>query len=601
MVFPLPPRKLRVLDSSTVPSGTRRFETFAFALPAASDAPDMLDFLLRLADPSSVGGNILIYAFVITCGLALGRIRLFGVSLGVTFVLFMGLAVGHFGFVPNPTVLGFLRDFGLILFVFFIGLQVGPSFFSSFRAGGLELNGLALFGILLSIALTVALAFAFSGSVDLAQMLGVYYGAVTNTPGLGATQEALKALDYTGPDIAVAYACAYPLAVIGIIGTAILIRKVFSIDLAEEERLWSLHETEQNAAPITFYVEAANGYLEDRTIEVIRKVINRPFVVSRRFNEAEGLVSPGPKTRVHVGDVLRVVAQEENKEAIVAFFGKERTDVDLTSEHSPISSQHILITDPAINGQRIRDLHLANYDGVNVTRVYRAGMEIFPYQNLHLHLGDRLVVVGPERAVKRLAGVLGNQEKKLDHPNIISVFVGIALGILAGSLPIALPGIPVALKLGLAGGPLIVAILLGRYGPSLHLVTYTTNSASLMLRELGIAFFLASVGLAAGNGFADAFVNGSGLLFMGLGFLVTVLPLVAVGVAARLIFRMNYHSIVGLLSGLTTNPPALAYAATLSEKNSSAVAYSTIYPLAMFMRILSGQIVLLLFWSSVAG
>ena len=261
----------------------------------------MLDFLLRLADPSTVGVNMLIYAFVITCGLALGRIRLFGVSLGVTFVLFMGLAVGHFGFVPNPTVLGFLRDFGLILFVFFIGLQVGPSFFSSFRAGGLELNGLALFGILLSVALTVALAFAFSGSVDLAQMLGVYYGAVTNTPGLGATQEALAALDYTGPDIAVAYACAYPLAVIGIIGTAILIRKVFSIDLAEEERLWSLHETEQNAAPITFYVEAANGYLEDRTIEVIRKVINRPFVVSRRYNEAEGLVSPGPKTRVHVG------------------------------------------------------------------------------------------------------------------------------------------------------------------------------------------------------------------------------------------------------------------------------------------------------------
>lgn len=558
----------------------------------------MLDTLRTLTDPSTFAGNLLIYALVISVGTALGRLRVFGVSLGVTFILFAGLAAGHFGLTPNPTILGFLRDFGLMLFVFFIGLQVGPSFFSSFRAGGLQLNALCLLGILLSVAVTIGLWAAFGGRIPLADMLGVHYGAVTNTPGLGAVQEALSVLGWTGADPAVAYACAYPLAVVGIIGTAVAVRWGWRIDPAEEDRRWEASESEQHAAPITFYVEAANEYLEDKPIKVIRQVIGRPFVISRRFNEAEGLMSPGPNTRIKVGDLLRCVALEEHKEAVVAFFGRERTDVDLTSEHSPVHSSHILITDPSVNGQRIRDLHLSHYDGTNVTRIYRAGMELFPYPDLHLHLGDRLVVVGPERAIARLAGVLGNQEKKLDHPNVISVFVGIILGILAGSVPIAIPGIPAALKLGLAGGPLVVAILLGRFGPSLKLATYTTNSASLMLREIGISFFLASVGLAAGPGFVAAFTGGDGFLFMGLGLVVTLLPLWIVAAAARIGLKMNYHSIVGLLAGMTTNPPALAHAATLSEKNSAAVAYSTVYPLAMFLRILCGQIVLLLFWTA---
>ena len=559
---------------------------------------ETLESLRLLADPATFAGNLLVYALVISVGTALGRLRVFGVSLGVTFILFAGLAAGHFGFTPNPVILGFLRDFGLMLFVFFIGLQVGPSFFSSFRAGGLQLNALCLFGIVLSVVVTIALWAAFAGRIPLAEMLGVHYGAVTNTPGLGAVQEALSVLGWTGADPAVAYACAYPLAVVGIIGTAVAVRWVWRIDPAEEDRRWEASESEQHAAPITFYVEASNGYLEDKPIKVIRQVIGRPFVISRRYNETEGLMSPGPNTRVKVGDVLRCVALEEHKEEVVAFFGRERTDVDLTSEHSPVHSSLILITEPSVNGLRIQDLHLSHYDGTNVTRIYRAGMELFPYQNLHLHLGDRLVVVGPERAVARLAGVLGNQEKKLDHPNVISVFVGIALGILAGSIPIVIPGIPAALKLGLAGGPLVVAILLGRFGPSLKLATYTTNSASLMLREIGISFFLASVGLAAGPGFVAAFTGGDGFLFMGLGLIVTLVPLWVVAAAARIGLRMNYHSIVGLLAGMTTNPPALAHAATLSEKNSAAVAYSTVYPLAMFLRILTGQIVLLLFWTA---
>lgn len=473
-----------------------------------------------LTSPTSIAHIVLVYALVISVGLALGRIKVFGVSLGVTFVLFVGLAAGHFGMAIEPHVLTFLRDFGLILFIFFIGLQVGPSFFSSFKSGGIILNGLAAGAVVLSILVTILLWALTAGLIDLPTMLGVHFGAVTNTPGLGATQEALAVMGWQGADIAVAYACAYPLGVVGIIVSAIIIRIIFRVNLAEED-----------------------------------------------------------------------------KAGIVAFFGKEALGVDLQIQHSPIHSETVLVTDPKVNGLKISDLHLSHYDGLNITRLFRAGMELFPYRSIHLQLGDRLRVVGPERAIMRFTAHVGNQSHKLDHPNIISIFVGIALGILAGILPIAIPGIPVPVKLGLAGGPLIVAILLGRYGPNLRLATYTTNSASLMLRELGIAFFLASVGLAAGDGFLQAFVSGEGFAYMALGLCITMLPLLVVGYVARKFFSLNYLSIVGMMAGTTTDPPALAYAATLSEKNSSAVAYSTVYPLAMFLRILTGQALLLIFWA----
>lgn len=558
----------------------------------------MPEILQAVADPNTFAGTLLIYAVVIALGTALGRIRVAGISLGVTFILFAGLAAGHFGFIPNPTILGFLRDFGLMLFVFFIGLQVGPSFFSSFKAGGVQLNALALLGIFLSAAVTIALWYALGERAALPEMLGMHYGAVTNTPGLGAVQEALSLLGWNGADPAVAYACAYPLAVVGIIGTAAAIRWVGRIDIAEEDRKWEMEAAEANKAPISFCVQATNEYLENKPIAIIREVIGRPFVISRRWNEKEGLMSPGPATRIMVGDILRVVALEEYKEAVVAFFGSEKKNLDFSREDSPIASRRALITNPKINGLRVSDLHLSNYEGTNITRIYRAGMELFPYPQLHLHLGDRVVVVGPEKDVERLAAHLGNEEKMLDHPNVISVFVGIALGILVGSIPLALPGIPAPLKLGLAGGPLVVAILLGRWGPSLKLATYTTNSASLMLRELGISFFLASVGLAAGPGFVQAFTGGDGFLYMGLGVIVTIVPLVVIAFIARAWLGMNYHAIVGLLAGTTTNPPALAYAATLSDKNSAAVAYATVYPMAMFLRILTGQLLLLIFWTA---
>ena len=556
----------------------------------------MDQFSQLLFDSQSVGHILLVYAFVISLGMTLGRIKVFGVSLGVTFVLFVALAVSYMGVTVNGTVMNFLRDFGLILFVFFIGLQVGPSFFSSFRSGGLQLNLLTILAVILSVLLTVLLWFIFRDTVDLPQMLGVHYGAVTNTPGLGATQEALDMLGYTGENIAVGYACAYPLGVVGIIGSAILLRFIFKIDVKEEDRHWEEEANANSAAPIFFHVEIVNEGVDNRTIRDVREFIQRPFICSRILHDGQ-ITSPHADMKLHVGDKCRIVAGAEDKDAIIAFFGHETLDCDLATEHSPLISRNIRITKEKVNGMRMSELHLSRFDGVNITRVFRSGMTLFPYPNLHLQLGDQVYCVGPARSIARLADRLGNQEQKLDHPNIISIFLGIMLGIFLGYLPIAIPGMPVALKLGLAGGPLIVAILLGYWGPHFKLVTYTTHSANLMLRELGIALFLASVGLGAGDKFVAALVHGNGPLYVVLGVVITMVPLLIVGMIARLKLKMNYHSIVGLLAGATTDPPTLAYANTLSEKDSSAIAYSTVYPMAMFLRILSGQMTLVLLWS----
>ena len=558
-----------------------------------------MDWLISLfSNPNSIAHILFVYSIVIALGMGLGRIKIFGVSLGVTFVLFTGLLLNYLGMKIDPTVLGFIRDFGLILFVFFIGLQVGPSFFASFKSGGIVLNGLMILAVVLSVAVTIVLYFFFSNTVSLAQMLGVHYGAVTNTPGLGATQEALAQLNYQGEDIAVAYACAYPLGVVSIIGTAIALRFIFKIDMKEEDQHWEAEEKASNHVSIFFHVHVTNKALEGRKIGDIRAFIARPFICSRIQHNGE-ITSPNSESIVHVGDLIRVVSGEENKDAIVAFFGEEDTKADLATEHSPITSKRLSVTRPEINGLTVGDLHLSHSDGVNITRVYRAGMQLFPYQNLHIQMGDELYCVGPINSIKRLEDRLGNKVKRLEHPNLIAIFIGIAIGILFGSLPIAIPGMPVPLKLGLAGGPLIIAILLGRFGSLFRLVTYTTSSANLMLRELGISLFLASVGLAAGENFVDALLVGNGPLYVVLGLFVTIIPLLTVGCIARHFFHINYHSIVGLMAGATTDPPTLAYAATLSEKNSSAVAYSTVYPLAMFLRILTGQLVLLVMWSFV--
>ena len=556
-------------------------------------------FLQLVTDGDSIGHILLVYAVVIALGMALGRVRVLGVSLGVTLVLFVALAASYLGVAVNPTVMGFLRDFGLILFVFFIGLQVGPSFFASFKSGGLALNGLTILAVVLSIAITVIFFFALKGTVTLPQMLGVHFGAVTNTPGLGATQEALDMLGYTGENIAVAYACAYPLGVVGIIVSAIALRVIFRINLKDEDRHWDEEASANSDAPIFFHVEVTNDGIDKKTIRDIRSLIGRAFICSRVLHDGV-ITSPRPDTVIHVHDTLRIVAASEAREAIIAFCGHEAKGVDLATAHSPLISRNILISKGEVNGMRLGELHLSRYDGVNITRVFRAGMTLFPYQNLHLQMGDQVYCVGPERSIERLADRLGNQVQKLDHPNIISIFLGIALGIILGFIPIAIPGMPVPLKLGLAGGPLIVAILLGYFGPHFKLVTYTTHSANLMLREMGIALFLASVGLSAGDKFVAALIDGNGPIYVLTGLVITVVPLIIVGLIARIRYSMNYHLIVGLLAGATTDPPTLAYANTISEKDSSAIAYSTVYPLAMFLRILSGQLILLALWSFAA-
>lgn len=559
-----------------------------------------MDWLRALfTDTNAVAHIILVYALVVALGTLLGRLKVAGISLGVTFVLFVGLAAGHFGLtVPEP-VLFFIRDFGLTLFIFFVGLQVGPSFFSSFKSGGLVLNLLTVMIVLLGIVVTVVLWFLLKDWVSLPQMLGVHYGAVTNTPGLGATQEALDLLHYEGETIAVAYACAYPLGVVGAIFSAVLLRKIFSIDLAEEDKHWETEEKEHNREPIFFHVEVTNPAVAGKTLGAIREFTGRSFICSRILSKGE-LSSPTAETVVQEGDVLRIVAAPEDRLPVTAFFGGEKQGVDLATEKSPLATRTILITREKFSGMTLKALALNQMDGVNITRVFRAGMTLFPYSNLHLQVGDQVYCVGPEPALQRLETLLGNKMKKLYHPNIFTIFVGLAFGIVLGSIPIAVPGMPAPLKLGLAGGPLIVAILLGRFGNFARLVTYTTQSASLMMREIGISLFLASVGLAAGESFVAAITQGNGLLYVLLGLFVTLIPLLVVGVVARKVFHINFHSIVGLMAGATTDPPALAYAATLSEKNSSSVAYSTVYPLAMFLRILTGQLLLVLLWGFIS-
>lgn len=549
---------------------------------------DWLESLLW--DPSSVAHIVCLYAFVISVGVLLGKIKIFGVSLGVTFVLFAGILMGHFGFTGETHILHFIREFGLILFVFCIGLQVGPSFFTSFKKGGMTLNMLAVGIVALNIAVALGIYF-IDGSIDLPMIVGILYGAVTNTPGLGAAQEALNQLNYTGDPIALGYACAYPLGVVGIIGSIIAIRYICRVNLKKEETELNTQEADMKHMPHMLHLEVRNEAIDGKRLLQIKDFLGRPFVCSRiRHN---GHVSiPNQDTEFHIGDQLFIVCSEEDAEAVTAFIGKE-IQVDWEKQDTPMVSRRILVTKSEINGKKLGSLHFRSMYGVNVTRVNRSGMDLFADPNLTLQVGDRVMVVGQQDAVERVAGVLGNQLKRLDTPNIVTIFVGIFFGILLGSLPIAFPGMPTPVKLGLAGGPLVVAILIGRFGYKLHLVTYTTMSANLMLREIGIVLFLASVGIEAGAHFVQTVVDGSGLLYVGYGVLITVLPLLIIGIIARLYCKVNYFTLMGLIAGSNTDPPALAYSNQASGNDAPSVGYSTVYPLTMFLRILAGQMILL--------
>ncbi|WP_307759514.1 putative transporter [uncultured Mediterranea sp.] len=545
-----------------------------------------------LWDPASVAHIVCLYAFVISLGVLLGKIKFFGVSLGVTFVLFTGILMGHFGFTGEIHILHFLREFGLILFVFCIGLQVGPSFFSSFKKGGMTLNLLAVGIVLLNIVVTLAIYFLANGRVELPMMIGILYGAVTNTPGLGAAQEALNQLNYTGEPIALGYACAYPLGVVGIIGSIIAIRYIFRISLAKEDEQIKVQDNDTKHKPHNMHLEVRNESINGKTLLQVKDFLGRPFVCSRIRHEGHVSI-PNHETVFYTGDQLFIVCSEEDAEAITAFIGKE-IQVDWEKQDMPMVSRRILVTKSEINGKKLGSMHFRSMYGVNVTRVNRSGMDLFADPNLVLQVGDRVMVVGQQDAVERVAGVLGNQLKRLDTPNIVTIFVGIFMGIILGSLPIAFPGMPTPVKLGLAGGPLVVAILIGRFGHKLKLVTYTTMSANLMLREIGIVLFLASVGIEAGEHFVQTVVHGDGLLYVGYGFLITVIPLLIIGAVARLYFKVNYFTLMGLIAGSNTDPPALAYAnQVVSGNDAAAVGYSTVYPLSMFLRIIAGQMILL--------
>ena len=543
-----------------------------------------------LWDPSSVAHIVCLYAFVISVGVLLGKIKIFGVSLGVTFVLFAGILMGHFGFTGETHILHFIREFGLILFVFCIGLQVGPSFFSSFKKGGMRLNMLAVGIVLLNIAVALSIYF-IDGGIDLPMIVGILYGAVTNTPGLGAAQEALNQINYTGDPIALGYACAYPLGVVGIIGSIIAIRYICRVNLKKEEQELNTQEADVKHQPHMLHLEVRNESISGKTLLQIKDFLGRPFVCSRIRHEGHVSI-PNHEPIFHVGDQLFIVCSEEDAEAVAAFIGKE-IHVDWEKQDTPMVSRRILVTKSEINGKKLGSLHFRSMYGVNVTRINRSGMDLFADPNLVLQVGDRVMVVGQQDAVERVAGVLGNQLKRLDTPNIVTIFVGIFLGILLGSLPITFPGMPTPVKLGLAGGPLVVAILIGRFGHKMHLVTYTTMSANLMLREIGIVLFLASVGIEAGEHFVQTVVEGSGLLYVGYGFLITVIPLLIIGMISRFYCKVNYFTLMGLIAGSNTDPPALAYANQTSGNDAPAVGYSTVYPLTMFLRILAGQMILL--------
>ncbi len=546
----------------------------------------------------SVAHIALLYAVVIAVGVYLGKIKFWGISLGVTFVLFAGIVAGHIGFTAPLPILTFIQDFGLILFVFMIGMQVGPGFFESFGTAGIKLNGLAATGILLNILVMFACYYIFfdtSNPINLPMMVGTLYGAVTNTPGLGAANEALQSVFPNGaPQIASAYACAYPLGVLGIIGATILIRYICKIKLEkEEEELTAMDEANANKKPYKMHLEVTNKYLEGKTLLQVHDFLNRDFVVSRLVHEGE-LCIPNRDTVFHIGDQMLIVCAEADQEAIMAFIGP-KLDIDFEQSDQPLVSKRILVTNPKINGKTLASMHFSSVYGVNVTRVTRHGMDLFATASLPLQVGDKIMVVGPEDAADRVANKMGNSLRRLNAPNIATIFVGVILGIIFGSLPVAIPGMPVPLRLGIAGGPLIIAILIGRYGYKIHLVTYTTTSANMMLREIGLVLFLASVGIKAGANFFETVVDGDGLLYVLTGFLITIIPILIVGPIARIRYKFNYFTIMGMIAGTYTDPPALAYANSVCSKEAPAVGYSTVYPLSMFLRIFTAQIIVLFF------
>ena len=540
-----------------------------------------------------VAHSVLILSLVIAFGIMLAKIKVAGVSLGITCMLFVGIVFGHFDMTLNEHLLHFMKEFGLILFVYSIGLQVGPGFFSAFKKGGLTLNLLAMLVVFLGVVITIILHFVTGTPIT--TMVGILSGAVTNTPGLGAAQQANSDLNgIDAPEIALGYAVAYPLGVVGIILSLIALKYILRINTkteeAEAERGLG-HIQELTVRPISF--EIRNEAIDGKKIKDIRPLMNRDFVISRvQYHDGQGTELANSDTVLHLNDKILVISTPKDIEAISVFFGKQ-IDMQWEQLDKKLISRRILITKPELNGKMLSQLKIRNNFGASITRVNRSGVDLVAAPQLQLQMGDRVTIVGSELAVSHAEKVLGNSMKRLDHPNLIPIFLGIALGCILGSTPFVFPGIPQPVKLGLAGGPLIVSILISRFGPQYKMITYTTMSANLMLREIGISLFLACVGLGAGKGFVETVIYDGGYVWVGYGVIITIVPLLIAGLVGRYVFKLNYYTLIGVLGGSTTNPPALAYSNDLTSCDAPAVGYATVYPLTMFLRVLTAQILIL--------
>lgn len=551
-----------------------------------------MDFFQELLAPGSLklSSTLILYSFVIAVGILLGKIKFGGVSLGVTFVLFVGIVMGQLGYVVEPSVLQFLREFGLILFIFAIGLQVGPAFFSSFKEGGVRLNLLAVLGVALNV-LIVLIIYFLSDGVKMDELVGVMSGAVTNTPGLAAAQQTVSSVNLEAVNtMSMGYAAAYPLGVVGIIIAMFVIKGIFRIKLSDEiDQINADHENSQ-LKPYLASFEVTNKLVDGWTLVKLHDIIETNFVVSRMMLPDGEIVIPKSTTPIHVGDKLFIVMTASDLPKFQAVIGEEiQMDWELVTP-SEVVSRRILITKNEFNGVALGSLRLHNGYKLNATRVNRAGVDLLAAPNLRLQMGDRITVVGQLADIDRLAARLGNSMKRLNQPNLVTIFVGIMFGILLGSINIGF-----GMKLGLAGGPLVVAILLSRFGYKFKLITYTSSSASMMLREIGICLFLASVGVSAGRGFCQTVFNTTGMWWVIWGFLITVIPLIITGIIARGVYKINFLTIMGMFAGGYTDPPALAYANGITGNDAPAVAYSTVYPLTMFLRVVAAQTLVLIF------
>lgn len=541
-----------------------------------------------------VAHSVLILSLVIAFGIMLGKIKVSGISLGVTWILFVGIVFGHFNLNLDEHLLHFLKEFGLILFVYSIGLQVGPGFFSAFKKGGFTLNMLAMGAIFISVIITIILH--FTTGTPITTMVGILSGAVTNTPGLGAAQQANSDLNgIDAPEIAMGYAVAYPLGVVGAILSLLALKYILNIKTPQEEADAEKglgHLQELTVRPVTLAIK--NEAIHGKRIKEIRPLVNRNFVISRIYHHdgKQEVELVNSETVLHIDDMILVISNPIDIEAITVFFGKQ-VEMEWEQLNKKLISRRILITKPELNGKMLSQLKIRNNFGASITRINRSGVDLVASPHLQLQMGDRVTVVGSELAVSHAEKVLGNSMKRLNHPNLIPIFIGIALGCILGSIPFMFPGIPQPVKLGLAGGPLIISILISRFGPQYKMITYTTMSANLMIREIGISLFLACVGLGAGKDFIETIVNEGGYIWIAYGALITVVPLLLMGIIGRYICKLNYYTLIGVLSGANTNPPALAYSNDLTSCDAPAVGYATVYPLAMFLRVLTAQLLIL--------